>query len=120
MKIPIGIIIFLFACSAFAGAMSQIPVELLAVDNQGRTEFISAAIAAAGLTGDATVRYEDFRSIVLSGDEPGSDFRGAAFHYNVKLDSSTGGFRRFSCAQQRSVGSFDPRYTKPIQCILLK
>ena len=103
-------------CFAKAGGMTQIPVQLLTIDNQGRIEFINRALSETGLANDATARYEDIQSIIVGGDEDGSDFKGALMIYSVKLDSSKNGFQRFECSQFLSVGNFNQQFTRPMEC----
>lgn len=114
-KCLLAIVCLTFGMPALAGGMSQIPVQLLNIDNQGRTEFINNALTETGLAGDGTVRYENFKSVIVGGDESGSDFKGALFIYGVTIDSRANGYQRFHCRQRLSVGSFE-NYTTPIQC----
>lgn len=113
----IGILTAVFIASpASAGGMLQIPVQLMDLDQQGRIEFITNSLAATGLVGDDTVRYEDLQSFVVGGDEEGSDFKGALFIFSVKIDSRAYAYRRFECSQFLAVGTLDKSYTRPIDC----
>ncbi len=91
----------------FAGGSSTIPVELIEIDNLGRAEFIKNALAESNLSGFKNVEYRDFLSVVIGGDEDGSDYTGGYFGFRVKLISQT---QKFECDQLLAVGSFKTRF----------
>ncbi len=100
--------------SIYAGGMIEIPVQLLAIENQGRVEFLQNALAGTGLTHEQNVKYSDLRTIAIGGDEAGSDYTGGFFIYEAQLKSESG--KEYICHQFLSVGNFDQRLTRPIVC----
>lgn len=100
--------------STYAGGMIEIPVLFLTIENQGRVEFLQNALTKTGLTQDQNVKYSDFRTIIIGGDETGSDYTGGFFIYEVQLKSKTG--KEYKCHQFLSVGNFDQHLTRPIVC----
>ncbi len=119
MKKIILLISLVLGAQSFAGGMLQIPVELLALDHQGQSQFIANAMAASGIQTEKKVRYVNLRSIVVGGDEDGSDHKGALFIYEVKLESRENDFKTFHCSQYLAVGTLDQKYTRPIECTKL-
>ncbi len=104
---------FFASLSAYAGGMLDIPVKLLDIENQGRVTFIQNALSETGMSNDNNVKHSHFRTIVIGGDEQGSDYTGGYFIFEAQLKSDRQNFR---CLQYLSVGNFDPRLTRPIEC----
>jgi hypothetical protein len=103
--------------SSFAGGILDIPVQLLSVENHGRTLFIQNALAETGLLAKDT-KYRDFKTIVIGGDEEGSDYMGGYFIFEAQLSSSSG--RVYKCHQYLTVGIFHADLTRPISCETIK
>ena len=108
----------LTALPVFAGAMRQIPLRLLEVENAGKAQFLKNSVAELGLESDNSVRYSAVDTVILTGDEDENNTSGGVFHYQAVIDSSANDtFRRFTCSQQLAVGSGNERFTRAVQCV---
>ncbi len=103
--------------SLYAGAVTQIPVGLLKIDNQGRSLFLENAIKELKLENNSTLSYGELNSVVIGGDEVGSDFSGALMGYQVIIETYEPSFERFACSQRLAVGHFDQSLTNTVSCL---
>lgn len=103
--------------AVYAGGMKVIPVQLLAIENQGRVVFIKNALNETGLSAE-NVKYSDFKTIVIGGDEKGSDYLGGYFIFEVQLSTENG--KDHKCYQFLSVGNLDPNLTRAIVCEVIQ
>lgn len=101
---------------AQAGAQSDIPVELVHLDNQGRATFIKNALANIGVV---TGSYKNLRSFIIAGEETAqTPEKGAYIGYFAKFLTSAG---VYECEETIVLGSFletrpDLVGSDPVKC----
>lgn len=113
MKKMFLIVFLISSITVHAGGMISIPLQLLPIENQGRIEFMKNALNDIGLR-EENVKYSNFKTIVVGGDEKGSDYKSGLFIYEAQLESESG--ESYKCYQYLSVGNFDPNLTRQIVC----
>lgn len=109
--------------SAHAGGMREVPVPLMEMDNLARVTFVANAVQALGTTAEK-VKYSGLHTIVVGGDEEGSDNKGGYFILEAELSfrDGAGAFQRHKCHQFLVVGNFvekHPHLTRPVVCEML-
>lgn len=119
MKKLIVLLTLVYGFYGQAGAQFDIPVELLDLDNQGRSQFIKNSLANIGVT---TASYENLRSIIIGGESTAqSAEKGAYIGYFAELKTSLG---VFNCEERIVLGVFvqtmpDLVGNFPVECIRL-
>ena len=115
-NLSIGILSLFTSLNAIAGAQTLIPIELIHQDNLARSLFLSNAIRASHLNDEpvGTVKYKDFQSFVIGGDENGSTYDYGYFGLRVTL-STKGHLIR--CEQKILVGNFEQDISGPVSCV---
>jgi hypothetical protein len=119
MKKLILLLTMAFSLNVHAGAQSDIPVELMDLDNQGRLTFIKNALANIGVV---TGSYKHLVSIIIGGENTIHDEeKGAYIGYFAELQTSAG---KYSCEERIVLGVFvqtrpDLVGKHPVECRLI-
>lgn len=120
MKTLLTLFALTLSLNAQAGGMRQIPAQLMEMDHLARATFLKNAVESLG-TALESVKYADMNTIVVGGDEKGSDNLGGYFIVDAELSfrDASGAFQRQKCHQFLVVGSFvtsHPHLTRPVVC----
>ena len=96
--------------------MNTTPIELIHLQNHGRTQFLINALAESGLDKQpkGSVVYEDLKGYVIGGDERGSDYKYGYFGFYVRLLSNE---EKFECRQKMLVGNYRDDLTDQVNCV---
>ncbi|MES2801390.1 MAG: hypothetical protein V4654_02765 [Bdellovibrionota bacterium] len=101
MKKLVVLLTLVYGFYAQAGASSDIPVELIDLDNQGRAMFIKNSLASIGVT---TGSYENLKSIIIGGESTAqAAHKGAYIGYFAELQTSLGVYK---CEERIVLGIF--------------
>jgi hypothetical protein len=101
MRNLFAILTLVFGSYAYAGAQSDIPFELIDLDNQGRAIFVRNSLSKIGVP---TGSYERLVSVIIGGESTiQEEEKGAYIGYSARVHTSVGSF---NCEERLVLGSF--------------